>query len=331
MKYMIKYLLKTLGIILLIASPFFLKQGQAQYHTTSQSVVNQEFYNPAYNSFKPNASISLFNRWQWTKIANSPRTYALNAYSPLMKSALGIGTTLITESIGLRDITTMYASLSHNVKVGESSFLALGYGVGFESICYDKDEMITNLGVDISNITELNSFSPALNMGLMYLSSNFFAGISTNMVLRRAESSSSMVPGFDFTTGMVFDLDNHILFKPAVVVKYYKERRIGDDFLFKEDKFARPLIDLSANFKIGDLFWLGTSHRFNQAQTFLFEMTILEKLKMGITYELGFGEGLNQFDSQSIRLAWDFSKNKGVSSNYSRRRKPSYSPIVYYP
>lgn len=326
---MIKFLLKTLGVLLLMLALLGMRPVHAQYHTTSQSIVNQEFYNPAYNSFKSHASISLFNRWQWTKVANSPRTYALNAYSPLLKSSLGIGTTLITESIGLRDITTMYASLSHNIKVGERSFLALGYSVGFESICYDKDEMITNVGVDISDIGGLNSFSPALNMGLMYLSSNFFAGISTNMVLRNTEVSSTVMPGFDFTTGMVFDLKNRILFKPALVVKYYKERRIGDDALFKEDKFARPLIDLSANFKIGDLFWLGTSHRFNQAQTFLFEMTILKKLKMGITYELGFGEGLNQYDSQSLRLAWDFSKKKHRSSMRSYKRIPSYSPIIY--
>nr|WP_320118741.1 PorP/SprF family type IX secretion system membrane protein [uncultured Marinifilum sp.] len=328
---MIKYLLKPFGVLLLMLSLLNQKQVYAQYHTTSQSIVNQEFYNPAYNSFKANASVSLFNRWQWTKVANSPKTYALNAYSPIKKSALGIGTTLITESIGLRNITTMHASLSHNIKVGETSFLALGYSLGFESICYDKDEMITNLGVDISSLGSLNSFSPALNMGLMYLSSNFFAGISTNMVLRQTEVSSTMLPGFDFTTGMVFDFENDILFKPALVVKYYKEQRIGNDPNYDEEKFARPLIDLSANFKIGDLFWLGTSHRFNQAQTFLLEMTILEKLKMGITYELGFGDGLNQYNSQSIRLAWNFSKKKNPHVGYSRRRIPSYSPIIYYP
>lgn len=328
---MIRYLLKTFGVLLLFLSFLSAKHVNAQYHTTSQSIVNQEFYNPAYNSFKSNASISLFNRWQWTKVSNSPRTYALNVYSPIKKSALGIGTTLITESIGLRNITTMHASLSHNIAVGETSFLALGYSVGFESICYDKDEMITNLGVDISSVGSLNSFSPALNMGLMYLSAKFFAGISTNMVLRHTEVSSTMLPGFDFTTGMVFDFENDILFKPALVVKYYKEQRIGNDPIYDKDKFARPLIDLSANFKIGHLFWLGTSHRFNQAQTFLFEMMILEKLKMGITYELGFGEGLNQYNSQSIRLAWNFTRKKSSHTGYSRRRIPSYSPIVYYP
>lgn len=328
---MIKNLLKTFGVILLVYSSLNLKYANAQYHTTSQSIVNQEFYNPAYNSFKPNGSISLFNRWQWTKVSNSPRTYALNAYTPIRKSALGFGTTVITESIGLRNITTVHASLSHNIKVGKTSFLALGYSLGFESVNYDKDEMITNLGVDLSGIGDLNSFSPALNMGLMFLSADFFAGISTNVVLRNNGVSSTTLPGFDFTTGMVFDLNNNFLCKPALVVKYYKEQRIGDDPTYQEEKFARPLIDLSANFKIGDLFWLGTSHRFNQAQTFLFEMTIWEKLKMGINYEIGLGDGLNQYNSQSIRLAWDFSKKKNPKTGHSRKRIPTYSPIIYYP
>jgi type IX secretion system PorP/SprF family membrane protein len=328
---MIKYLLKIILGILLLASPVFLKSLKAQYQTTSQSVVNQEFFNPAYNSFKSGASISLFNRWQWAKMDNSPRTYALNAYCPLLESALGIGTTVLSESIGLRDITTMYATLSHNVKLNSKSFLSLGYGIGFESICYNKDEMVGNSGVDFSAVSGLNTLSPAANIGLMYLTSSFFVGISSNMVFRKTDFTSTLVPGFDFMTGIASRISNNIIFKPAIVVKYYQERRIGTDPLYNKKKNAQTLIELSANFKLGDLLWVGTSHRFNQAQSILVEVPLFEKLKLGLNYEIGIGSGLNQLNSQSIRLVWDFGAKKKYLRSYKRRNIPNYSPIIYYP
>jgi type IX secretion system PorP/SprF family membrane protein len=293
--------------------------------------VNQEFFNPAYNSFKSGASISLFNRWQWAKMDNSPRTYALNAYCPLLKSALGIGTTVLSESIGLRDITTMYATLSHNVKLNSKSFLSLGYGIGFESICYNKDEMVGNSGVDFSAVSGLNTLSPAANIGLMYLTSSFFVGISSNMVFRKTDFTSTLVPGFDFMTGIASRISNNIIFKPAIVVKYYQERRIGTDPLYNKKKNAQTLIELSANFKLGDLLWVGTSHRFNQAQSILVEVPLFEKLKLGLNYEIGIGSGLNQLNSQSIRLVWDFGAKKKYLRSYKRRNIPNYSPIIYYP
>lgn len=325
------YLLKIILGVLIFISPLFLKSLKAQYQTTSQSVVNQEFFNPAYNSFKAGASISLFNRWQWAKIKNSPRTYALNGYCPLLKSALGIGTTVLSESIGLRDITTMYASLSHNVKLSSSSFLSLGYGIGFESISYRKDEMVGNIGVDLSKVSGLNTFNPAANIGLMYLSASFFVGISSNMVFRKTDFSSSLVPGFDFTTGMASQISHNIIFKPALVIKYYQERRIGRDPLYNKKKIARTLIELSANFKIRDLLWIGTSHRFNQAQSVLVEIPLFEKLKLGLNYEIGIGSGLNQMDSQSVRLVWDFGIKKKYFTSYQKRNIPNYSPVIYFP
>jgi len=328
---MTKYLLKFLLGVLLFNSLVFMKSLNAQTQTTSMSVVNQEFFNPAYNSYKSGASISVFNRWQWTSIKNSPRTYALNAYSPLFESALGIGTTVFSESIGLRDITTMFASLSHNVQLSSNSFLSLGYGIGFESICYRKDEMVGNLGDDLSAVNGLNTLSPAVNIGIMYLSSSLFVGVSSNMVFRKSDNTSALVPGFDFTTGMAMQLSRNIIFKPALVVKYYQERVIGSEPLYYKNTIARSIIELSANFKIGELFWIGTSHRFTQSQSILFEIPLFKSLKIGLNYEIGIGSGINKMDSQSIRLIWNFKNNKKDFAANQRRKIPNYSPILYYP
>ncbi len=140
-----------------------------------------------------------------------------------------------------------------------------------------------------------------------------------------------MLPGFDFTTGMASQIGPNIVFKPALVVKYYQERRIGTDPLYKKKKTARTLVELSANFKLGDLLWVGTSHRFNQAQAILVEIPLFEKLKLGLNYEMGTGSGLNQLDSQSIRLVWNFGSKKKYFTSYQKRNIPNYSPIIYFP
>ena len=299
-------------------------QLYAQYQSTTQSLVRQEFFNPAYNSFKDYYSFSTLSRWQWADVAYSPKTYAFNAYIPLKNSAFGLGPTVIKENIGLRDIVTVYGSASHNVRLTKKSFLAFGLGVGLETSSYNKEELRTYLGADLYGV-DYSQLDPAITIGIMYLSAKYFAGLSTNTVFR-SESSGNTLPGFDFSAGAMYSLNENLAFKPCIVLKYYKEGNVPADGLYRASKYGELIADLSANFYINNSIWIGTSHRFKQAQTFSVDLKVLKDISFGYTFEWGIGKGLNQFSSHGVRLALDLemksSKKEKFRGPFIRNRKP---------
>ena len=110
----------------------------------TQGVMKQEFLNPAYNSFKDYTSISLMSRQQWySSVDGSPKIYAGNVYVPVSLSGLGVGITVLKETIGLRNKTSISGSLSHNIRLGVSNYLAFGYGIGIQNLAYDMTRLKT--------------------------------------------------------------------------------------------------------------------------------------------------------------------------------------------
>lgn len=272
----------------------------------TQGVMKQEFLNPAYNSFKDYVSLSLFSREQWgNKVIGSPSTYAANLYVPLKKSNLGVGLIAIAEKIGLREKTTFVASLSHNVRITQNSYLAFGYGLGIESTSYDKERLIAQDPTINVGAIDLNYSRTNLSIGLFYYSPRYFVGLGSNtLVDKQRVSGEWFLPGFDFTVGSMHRLHKNILFRPDLVIKYYHIRDIEYNNEFKTVSYFNPIYDLNANFLLDDKVWLGIGHRFQQAQTFSVDVIISKKFKLGYTYELGIGSGLNQFSSQGIRVTW---------------------------
>ncbi|MDM8162254.1 type IX secretion system membrane protein PorP/SprF, partial [Labilibaculum sp. K2S] len=101
------------------------------------------------------------------------------------------------------------------------------------------------------------------------------------------------------------------------------------DGLYRATKYGELIADVSANFFINNSIWVGTSHRFKQAQTFSLDLKVQKNVSFGYTFEWGIGEGLNQYSSHGIRLALDLEAKK---NNKGRFRGPfvmNRKPILY--
>ena len=122
---------------------------------------------------------------------------------------------------------------------------------------------------------------------------------------------SQYLPGFDFSCGAMLRLSPNLKFRPGVIVKYYNEKVTkSEDGVVIHNYRVPAIYDFAANLLVFNKFWVGTSHRLNQAQTFSVDLVIAQNLKMGYTFELGIGEGLNQFNSNGIRLSYSFRNRK---------------------
>jgi len=272
-----------------------------------QNVMKQEFMNPAYNSFKDHVSINLLSRHQWfNKLSGAPETYAANVYYPINLSGLGVGVTAVRQSIGLRQKVLISGSFSHNLRVSTSDFLAFGYGVGVQYVSYDRDKIITYPDVNFGGL-DLNSSNMTASLGLFFFDPLFFVGLSSNFLVNSKKSGeSNLIPGIDFTSGFMYQLSDIVLIRPDMVLKFYPVKMHEVENGKLQQSKAAPILDLGINFLLIEKFWIGTSHRIRQAQTFSLGLDASESFKFGYTFEVGIGQGINQFNSHGIHLTWNF-------------------------
>ena len=315
-------------LVFLINNSFPAMAQDIMMHT--QGILKQEFFNPAYNSFKDYASFSLLNKYQWTGSMNgAPKTYAVNAYIPVKLSGLGFGITAITEEIGLRNKVSFTGNLSHNVKVGENGYLAFGYGIGMQNISYNTQKMKTYEGSEITS--DINSTDYNFALGMFYYGNSYFAGLSTNVLVSGTDyTGGQILPGVDVTTGYVHRFSESLLLKPEMILKYYPVRSTYYQSAEASKSRAKPVLDLGINALLMSRMWLGTSFRIKQAWTFSADVIIKDAFKLGYTFEWGVGKGINQFNSHGIRLVWNLIPSYALKGfNRSSRYKGAIIDEIY--
>ena len=296
----------------------------------TQGVMKQEFLNPAYNSFKDYTSINLMTRQQWyNQMDGTPKIYAANVYIPVSLSGLGVGLTVIKESIGLRDKISFSGSLSHNVRLGTSNYLAFGYGLGIQNISYDMNRLKAYPDFSTSGL-DLNSTNLNTQLGIFYYGPMYFAGLSSNILFSKNNySSGSLLPGFDFSAGFVCKISDEVIFRPDMILKYYQVDVYNSESSEIKKSTTDPILDLGVNFLLADKLWVGTSHRFGEAQTFSVDVFVRDAFKVGYTFELGLGKGSNQFNSHGIRLVWDI-KTQRAFQGFDRAGRHNMTRTYMY-
>ncbi len=322
-------------MICLIAYILHVHAQDVSMHT--QGIMQQEFLNPAYNSFKAYPELAIYNRAQWgTKFDYSPNSYVANFFLPFRKTRLGTNLGIIVEDIGLRTTTEFKFSLCHNLRVNENGYFALGYSVGFLQNSFNREKIISYPDEDLSFLLsqkDFNSLHPTVSIGVLYLSRKWFAGISSMTTsIKKNMDDSQYLPGFDFSCGAMLNLSPFLKVRPGAIIKYYNERIIKSENGIIINNYRVPVIyDFAANFLVFNKFWVGTSHRLNQAQTFSLDLVVGQNLRMGYTFELGIGDGLNQFNSHGIKLSYSFQKRGNRHINGGPDTWPSYASLGKMP
>lgn len=305
--------------------------GQGDKLVYTQSIVKHEYLNPAYNSFRDYTSFSMFARDQWRGVTGSPQYIAVSAHTPVKIAGFGVGMILLGEKIGLRSKFQGSLTASQNVRIGKNSFLALGLGFGMQNIAYNTDDAVTQDDASYINYDDLDYRALNSTLGLFYFSKYVFAGLSTELVFNKEENDDEvLLPGVSVVVGGTMNLTEQIVFRPDLEVKYYPDKEVVWENGEMNISYFDPMFDLSFNFLIKDMFWLGVERRFTQSQIFSIDLLLAKQLQIGYSYELGIGDGVNNFDSQSIRLCYNIMpknarKNFSTKSRY-RIGKSSNSP-----
>jgi type IX secretion system PorP/SprF family membrane protein len=255
-------------------------QQDAQY---TQYMYNTVTVNPAYAGSRGVLSIAGLYRSQWIGFDGAPQTQTLNVHSPVSER-VGVGLSIVNDEIGngANQETYFDGLFSYTIPLSRERKLSFGVKAGGHLLNIDFNKL-ANYNNEAANAGLANidqKFSPNFGAGAYYHTENFYVGLSipnflTTKHFDDSESRASFLAeerlSLYLITGYVFEPNQRLKFKPALLVKAVQ---------------GAPLqVDVSANFLLNDKFTLGAAYRWDAAVSALFGFQINDKFLLGLAYD----------------------------------------------
>lgn len=296
-------ILATIILVILVLDSVSAQQD-AQY---TQYMFNTLAVNPAYAGSRGQLSIAALYRSQWVGLDGAPKTQTINLHSPIRNSNLGYGVSIVNDQIGDGVVQETYidGTVSYTLKLAQDRKLSFGVKVGGNllNLDFEKLRKIDDEVVETDNID--NRFSPNFGLGFYYHTNKFYLGVSAPNLVEtdHFDNSNRDSDGVQFLskdkvnlyaiTGYVFDLNNTLKFKPAVLTKVVS---------------GAPLqVDLSANFMFNEKFTFGAAYRWDAAVSAMAGFQLSDQLMLGLAYDKETTElGGTQFNDGSFEVFMRF-------------------------
>lgn len=276
-------MIKTIKFCLLLLCCVVLPSQAQQDAQYTNYMYNTQTVNPAYTGSRGTLSLFGLYRAQWVGVDGAPVTSNLSLQTPIANSNIGFGFSFVNDKIGPSDETSIALDVSYTIKTSEKHKLAFGVkgtanliNIDFTKLnIYNTLDPLTQYNID-------NKFSPNVGGGLYYYSNKDYIGFSIPALLQTKHfdkgqgtySSNSIATErmhCYFMAGKVFEFNENLKFKPALLSKYVT---------------GAPLqVDLSANFMFSDKFVLGAAYRWGAAASALAGFQINDSWFIGYSYD----------------------------------------------
>ncbi len=264
---------KLFSFVLMFTAIVSFAQQDAQFTQYMYNTIN---INPAYAGSRGALSIFALHRTQWVGLDGAPVTNAVSMHTPLNASNLGLGVSIVNDKIGPTHENTISADLSYTVQTSET--FKLSFGIKATANLFDLDVTRLNPADDDPSLHDYNNkFSPNIGAGVYWHSNKAYIGFSVPNFIETNRYDDNEVAIFKekinyyLIAGYVFDLNNYIKFKPAVLTKIVE---------------GAPLqLDVSGNFMFNDKFVVGIAYRWSAALSTMVGFQVSEGLYIGYGYD----------------------------------------------
>jgi len=252
-------------------------QQDSQYTQYMYNTIN---VNPAYAGSRGVTSIFLLHRTQWVGLDGAPVTNTASINKPIKDSNLGYGISFVNDRIGISDENTIAVDFSYSVKTSEEYKLSFGIKGAANLLSVDYTRLTIRHPDDVllsqqANID--NRLSPNVGAGIYFHSDRNYVGLSVPNFLEtkhyddNVSSLASERMHFYLIAGTVFDLNETLKFKPALMTKMVQ---------------GAPLqVDLSANFLFNEKFFIGAAYRWSAALSAMVGFQVSDSWHIGYSYD----------------------------------------------
>jgi type IX secretion system PorP/SprF family membrane protein len=296
--------IKLVSIVLMFTTIVSFAQQDAQFTQYMYNTIN---VNPAYAGSRGALSVFALHRTQWVGLDGAPVTNTVSMNTPINGSNLGLGISIINDRIGPTNENTFSADLSYSIPTSES--FKLSFGVKGTANVFNLDVTRLNPAEDDPKLHNFNNrFSPNIGAGIYYHSNKAYIGLSVPNFIESNRYDASEVAIFKekinyyLIAGYVFDLNNTLKFKPAILTKMVQ---------------GAPLqVDVSGNFMVNDKFSVGLAYRWSAAFSAMAGFQVSDAIYIGYGYDLD-TTNLGNYNSGSheIFLRYElFKKDKKITT-----------------
>ena len=291
---------KLFSFVLMFTAVVSYAQQDAQFTQYMYNTIN---INPAYAGSRGALSIFALHRTQWIGLDGAPVTNVASVNTPLNESNLGLGVSIINDKIGPTNENTISADLSYTVPTSET--FKLSFGIKATANFFNLDVNRLNPVDDDPSLHDFNNkFTPNIGAGVYLHSDKAYVGFSIPNFIESNRYDDNEVAIFKekinyyLIAGYVFDVNESIKFKPALLTKV-----VG----------GAPLqVDVSGNFMFNDKFVLGLAYRWSAAISAMVGFQVSDGMYIGYGYDYETTR-LNNYNSGSheIFLRYEIFKNNG--------------------
>ncbi|MFV8380053.1 type IX secretion system membrane protein PorP/SprF [Flavobacterium sp. LB3R33] len=291
---------KLFSFVLMFTAFVSYAQQDAQFTQYMYNTIN---INPAYAGSRGALSIFALHRTQWVGLDGAPVTNAASVNTPLNGSNLGLGVSIINDKIGPTTENTISADLSYTVPTSET--FKLSFGIKATANFFNLDVNRLNPVDDDPSLHDFNNkFTPNIGAGVYLHSDKAYVGFSIPNFIESNRYDDNEVAIFKekinyyLIAGYVFDVNESIKFKPALLTKVVA---------------GAPLqMDVSGNFMFNDKFVVGLAYRWSAAVSAMVGFQVTDGMYIGYGYDHE-TTNLNNYNSGSheIFLRYEIFKNNG--------------------
>ncbi|MFV5686965.1 type IX secretion system membrane protein PorP/SprF [Flavobacterium sp. GB2R13] len=248
-------------------------QQDAQFTQYMYNTIN---INPAYAGSRGALSIFALHRTQWVGLDGAPVTNAVSVNTPLNGSNLGLGVSIINDRIGPTTENTISTDLSYTIPTSET--FKLSFGIKATANFFNLDVNRLNPVDNDPSIHDFNNkFTPNIGAGVYLHSDKAYLGFSIPNFIESNRYDDNEVAIFKekinyyLIAGYVFDMNDYIKFKPALLTKV-----VG----------GAPLqVDVSGNFMFNNKFVVGVAYRWSAAISAMAGFQVSDGMYVGYGYD----------------------------------------------
>ena len=264
---------KIFSFVLMFTAFINYAQQDAQFTQYMYNTIN---INPAYAGSRGAMSIFAMHRTQWVGLDGAPVTNAASINTPLNETNLGLGVSIINDKIGPTTENTISADLSYTVPTSET--FKLSFGIKATANLFNLDiNRLNPENVDPTLQNFNNKFTPNIGAGIYWHSDKSYLGFSIPNFIESSRYDDNEVAilkekiNYYFMAGHIFDLNQSIQFKPALLSKIVKGAPIQ--------------VDVSGNFMFSEKFVVGVAYRWSAAVSAMVGFQVSEGMYIGYGYD----------------------------------------------
>jgi len=279
---------RILIISTIIISTLSLKGQQNPLYT--QYMFNPVMINPAITGTHSYYQIWLNSRLQWIGMTDAPVTNTLSIYGPFEEKDMGWGAYVYNDITGPTSRLGATGSYAYNFAINDEYRLSFGLNVGFLQYKIDKTQLTWETPI-ASDQSSYQRFLPDASAGAYFYSTNLHIGLSSTQLFN---NKIDVVPEQSMDSLEIDEafgrLKSHFYLTAGYKYYFGRELAIEPTMIVRAVSPATPQIDFNTRviYTMQDnTVWGGISFRSQDALAFAMGYSYLNKLFLGISYDIG--------------------------------------------